>query len=40
MSDRVTLRDLSGTYRRVSTRIYRILEDGYDFAVSMRRFLC
>jgi hypothetical protein len=33
MSAPVTLFDLSGTYRRVSNRIYRILEDGYDFAV-------
>jgi hypothetical protein len=33
MSDHVTLLELSGTYKRVSTRIYRILEDGYDFGV-------
>jgi hypothetical protein len=36
VTDPVTLLDLSGTYRRVSSRIYRILEDGYDFAVDER----
>jgi hypothetical protein len=33
MSGPVTLDDLRGAYRRTSSRIYRILEDGYDFAV-------
>ena len=33
MTGRVTLRDLEGTYKRVTSRIYRLLEDGYDFAV-------
>jgi hypothetical protein len=29
----VTLDDLRAAYRRTSSRIYRILEDGYDFSV-------
>ncbi len=33
MSGAVSLDDLYGAYRRTSSRIYRILEDGYDFAV-------
>jgi len=33
MSDGVTLGDLQGAYKRVTARIYRLLEDGYDFAV-------
>jgi hypothetical protein len=36
MSDSVTLPHLQSTYRRVSTRIYRLLEDGYDFDVAER----
>ncbi len=34
MSGAVPLNDLAGAYRRTSSRIYRILEDGYDFAVA------
>jgi|ERR1700733_5026084 hypothetical protein len=34
MSRPVSLDDLGGAYKRTSTRIYRILEDGYDFAVA------
>jgi hypothetical protein len=33
MSQPVSLNELDGAYRRTSSRIYRILEDGYDFAV-------
>jgi hypothetical protein len=33
MSVPISLDDLYGAYRRTSSRIYRILEDGYDFAV-------
>ena len=33
MSGAVSLDELHGAYRRTSSRIYRILEDGYDFAV-------
>ncbi len=33
MSVPISLDDLYGAYRRISSRIYRILEDGYDFAV-------
>ena len=32
MSGSVSLEDLRGAYRRTSSRIYRILEDGYDFS--------
>jgi hypothetical protein len=33
VSGAVSLEELYGAYRRTSSRIYRILEDGYDFAV-------
>lgn len=33
MSPPVSLDDLRAAYRRTSSRIYRILEDGYDFSV-------
>ena len=33
MNGSVTLADLQGAYKRLTTRIYRILDDGYDFAV-------
>ncbi|HEY1931078.1 MAG TPA: hypothetical protein VGG99_03625 [Acetobacteraceae bacterium] len=33
MNDPLSLDDFYGAYRRTSSRIYRILEDGYDFAV-------
>jgi hypothetical protein len=33
VSGAVSLDELHGAYRRTSSRIYRILEDGYDFAV-------
>jgi hypothetical protein len=33
MNDPLSLDDFHGAYRRTSSRIYRILEDGYDFAV-------
>ena len=33
MSGAVSLDELYGAYRRTSSRIYRILEDGYNFAV-------
>ena len=32
MSQGVSLEDLRTAYRRTSSRIYRILEDGYDFS--------
>ncbi len=34
MSSTVALDDLDGANKRTSSRIYRILEDGYDFAVA------
>jgi hypothetical protein len=33
MSSPVSLAGLGGAYRRTSNRIYRILEDGYDYSV-------
>jgi hypothetical protein len=33
MSASISLEELRAAYRRTSSRIYRILEDGYDFAV-------
>jgi hypothetical protein len=33
MSRQITLDDLRAAYKRTTTRIYRILEDGYDFGV-------
>jgi hypothetical protein len=33
VSGAVSLDELHGAYRRISGRIYRILEDGYDFTV-------
>jgi hypothetical protein len=36
VSDDVGLRDIAGAYRRVLARIYRILEDGYDFTADDR----
>jgi hypothetical protein len=36
MKGGISLYDLRGAYERVSSRIYRILEDGYDFAVDDR----
>ena len=32
MSQSVSFEDLRRAYRRTSSRIYRILEDGYDFS--------
>jgi hypothetical protein len=33
MSRQITLDDLRAAYKRTTSRIYRILEDGYDFGV-------